>query len=122
MVQRPPSARYRSLDGHLCRLAQLPPALIGIPDLAPESVIGPRGALDPGTSLEAMYVCAPVYLPDEFSACEEPDEPIVIAWLIPLFKEEAAFARTHGWEALERLLVENDPDLTDWHRPPLPVH
>lgn len=85
-------------------------------------VIGPRGVLDPNTSLEAMYVCAPVYQPDEFFTCEEPDGPIFIAWLIPLFADEATFALTHGWEALERLLVEHDPDLTDWQRRPLPVH
>lgn len=85
-------------------------------------VIGPRGVLDPNTSLEAMFVCAPVYLPDEFSVCEESDGPVVIAWLIPLFTEEASFALTHGWEALEKLLVQHDPDLTDWHRTPLPVH
>lgn len=84
-------------------------------------VIGPRGVLDPNTSLEAMYVCGPVYQPDEFSTCEEPDGPVVIAWLIPLFAEEARFALTHGWEALEKLLAEHDPDLTDWRRTPLPV-
>lgn len=85
-------------------------------------IIGPRGVLDPNTSLEAIYVCGPVYQPDEFSMCEEPDGPVVIAWLIPLFAEEATFALSRGWKALERLLVENDPDLTDWHRTPLPVH
>lgn len=51
-------------------------------------VIGSRGVLDANTSLEAMYVCAPVYQPDEFSICEEPDGPVVIAWLIPLFAED----------------------------------
>ena len=85
-------------------------------------VISPRGVLDPNTSLEAMYVCAPVYQPDEFSICEEPEGPVVIAWLLPLFAEEASFALAHGWEALEKLLVEHDPDLTDWERAPLPVH
>lgn len=85
-------------------------------------VIGPRGMLDPNTSLTALYVCAPAYQPDEFSICHDPDGPIVIAWLIPLFPEEANFALTHGWEALEDLLVEHEPDLSDWHRAPLPVH
>lgn len=85
-------------------------------------IIGPRGLLDPNTSLEAMYVCAPVLQPDEFSICEERDGPIVITWLVPLFAEEARFARTHGWEALEELFVEHGPDLTDWRRKALPVH
>jgi hypothetical protein len=85
-------------------------------------VIGPRGALDPNTTLDALYVCAPFYQPDEFSVCEDSDGPIVIAWLIPVFAEEANFAVTHGWQALEELLVDYDPDLVDWLRAPLPVH
>ena len=85
-------------------------------------VIGPRGALDPDTGLEAFYFGIPVYQPDEFATCEDPDGPIVISWLVPLFPAEAAFVTTHGWPALEDLLVQYDPDVTDLHRPPLPVH
>jgi hypothetical protein len=86
-------------------------------------VIGPRGLLDPDTRLEAFLVYGPVYQPKEFAVCEDADSgPIIIAWLVPLFPDEASFADTHGWEALDSLLVEHDPDVADWLRPPLPVH
>jgi hypothetical protein len=85
-------------------------------------VIGLRGPIDPATRLEAFFVYNPVYLPDEFDTCQDPDGPIIVVWLIPLFREEAGFAGTHGGEALAALLLKHDPDLTDWLRPPLPVH
>lgn len=85
-------------------------------------VIGARGPLDPDTRLEAFLVYGPVYQADEFAVCEDEDGPINIAWLVPLFPGEANFADSHGWEALESLLVEHDPDVADWLRPPLPVH
>lgn len=84
-------------------------------------VIGPRGPLDPDTRLEAFLVYSPYYQPDGFAACEDANGPIIMAGLVPLFPEEASFARTHGWEALESLLVQHDPDVDDWRRPPLPV-
>ena len=84
-------------------------------------VNGTRGALDPDTGLEAFYVGIPVYQPDRFAAYEDPDGPVVIAWLVPLFPAEAAFVATHGWAALEDLLVQHDPDVTDWQQSPLPM-
>jgi len=85
-------------------------------------VIGPRGRIDPDTCLEAFFVYNPVYLPDEFGTYKDTDGPVLIVWLIPLFREEASFAQTKGGEALAGLLLEYDPDLTDWRRPPLPIH
>ncbi|WP_455834094.1 suppressor of fused domain protein [Pseudarthrobacter siccitolerans] len=85
-------------------------------------VIGPRGPLDPDTRLEAFLVSSPYYQPDGFSVWEDAGGPIIIALLVPLFPEEANFAATHGWDALESLLVEHDPDVDDWLRLQLPVH
>lgn len=85
-------------------------------------VIGPRGPLDPDTRLEAFLVYSPVHQPEEFAVCEDGDGPIIIAWLVPLFPDEASFAGTHGWEALESLLEQHGPDVADWLRPSLPVH
>lgn len=79
-------------------------------------VIGPRGPLF-GSRLEALYVAAPVYQPDEFAGCTEVDgTERVIAWLVPITGEEAAFVRSWGWRAFESLLVEKNPDLTDTAR------
>jgi len=85
-------------------------------------VIGPRGLLDPDTGLEALYFSIPVYQPEGFATCEDPDGPIVISWLMPLFPAEAALVTSHGWSVLEDLLAQFDPDLTDWSRPALPEH
>ncbi len=85
-------------------------------------LIGPRGPLDPETRLEAFLVYSPYYQPDEFAVCEDANGPVIIVMLVPLFPEEASFAATHGWKALESLLVEHDPDVDDWLRPPLPMH
>jgi hypothetical protein len=79
-------------------------------------VIGPRGPLFPNSQLEALYVAIPVYLPDEFAVCRENGRDIVLAWLVPIANDEAAFVATHGWKAFEDRLVELDPDLVDLHR------
>jgi len=82
-------------------------------------VLGPRGPLVPGSSMEAFYVGMPVYFPDEFATCEVEGESVVIAWLIPISRSEAAFVTEHGWPAFEERLVATDPDLTDVDRPSL---
>ena len=83
-------------------------------------VIGPKGPLVPGSSMEALYVGIPVYFPDEFGACQEDGHSVVIAWLIPISAQEAAYVGRQGWEAFEDRLVEADPDLTDVYRASLP--
>lgn len=83
-------------------------------------VLGPRGPLFTGSNLEALYVAMPVYLPDAFAAHTEPDgRTVVIAWLVPITRNEAEFVRTFGWGKFEDLLVEKDPDLLDMGRPSL---
>lgn len=81
-------------------------------------VLGPRGELVPGSSLEALYVTAPVYLPDSFHVFRPVDgDAILIAWLVPISASEAEFARAHGRVAFEEELERADPDLLDFHRP-----
>ncbi len=67
--------------------------------------------------MEALYVAIPVYFPDA-SQLYEPVEgdPIVLAWLVPVTATEARFAKEHGYDAFEDLLVEKDPDLRDLGR------
>lgn len=91
-------------------------ALQGRRALVRGDVIGPHGRLLPETSLEALYVTAPVYLPDEFATCEGEDGPVVVAWLVPISASEANYVANKGWDAFEDRLVEQDPDLTDFSR------
>ncbi|MBW8761509.1 MAG: suppressor of fused domain protein [Microbacterium sp.] len=79
-------------------------------------VIGPAGALVPGTDLTALYVTMPTYFPDEFATYSDDDGAVVIAWLVPITDSEADYVSSHGWDAFEDKLVEQDPDLVDFHR------
>lgn len=85
-------------------------------------VIGPRGPLLEGASVEAFYVATPVYLPDSFGIYEPPGGPrVLIGWLVPITAAEAGFVRDQGAEAFEARLASTDPDLLDFARPSL-VH
>lgn len=79
-------------------------------------VIGPAGALVPGSDLTALYVTMPTYFPDEFATYSDDDGTIVIAWLVPITDSEADYVSNHGWDAFEDRLSEQDPDLVDFHR------
>lgn len=81
-------------------------------------VIGPRGLLFDGSSMEALYVAPPNYYPDSFAVYEEAGKaPIVMAWLVPITRPEADYVRTRGWSAFEDILVQENPDILDPARP-----
>jgi hypothetical protein len=80
-------------------------------------VLGPRGQLFQASNMEAVYVAMPVYFPDEFAVCKEDDHDILIVWLVPITRTEAAYVRMNGWEAFEQMLVDRDPNLIDVYRP-----
>lgn len=84
-------------------------------------ILGPRGQLFPNSSMEALYVSIPVYLPDEFAVYAQGRNEIVMAWLVPISGSEARFAHKHGWREFEDRLAEIDPDLTDAYRQPVPL-
>jgi hypothetical protein len=70
-----------------------------------------------GSQFDFLYASAPAYFDDSFATCEvRPGVVCAIAWLIPITGEEASFVRSSGWQAFERLLEEQDPDLLDKHR------
>lgn len=112
---------YRDADGH----GTLPSVLQDVCKqvlrdqraLLRGHVLGPRGPLTAGSTLEALYVAVPVYFPDTFATFVGSDlEPIVVAWLVPISSAEAQFVRHEGWETFEQLLVAVDPDLLDLSR------
>ncbi|MFD0328257.1 suppressor of fused domain protein [Streptacidiphilus monticola] len=80
-------------------------------------VIGPRGVIVPGSSLEAFYAAIPVYYDDAFAAADlESGNRAVMVWMVPIGKSEAAFVAEFGWAAFESKLAEQDPDLLDLKR------
>lgn len=85
-------------------------------------VIGPRGSLFDGGIMEAIYVANPVCLPDSFAGVDTDVGRVIIAWMAPISSAEAAFVRTHGWDAFEQVLVAEQPDLTDDLRESVETH
>lgn len=85
-------------------------------------VITQSGPMFPDTEITGFVATSPRYLPEEFAVCPiEEDVPAVVVWLAPVTTGEAAYAREHGWPALERLFREHDPDLCDPRRPEVPL-
>jgi hypothetical protein len=81
-------------------------------------LIGPRGPLFPGRSLTALYAAIPIYFPDGMhSSVDSKGDETVFVWLLPLHESEAAMVAADGWEAFERKLADQDPDLNDLDRP-----
>lgn len=104
----------RSVPGLLAQVASA--ALESRQALVRGQVIGPAGPLQPGLEMEALYVTGPAYFPDEFATFEDADGTIVLVWLVPISATEADYVSSFGWESFEDLLVQRDPDLTDWTR------
>jgi hypothetical protein len=71
----------------------------------------------PGASGFTHFYCAiPVFLPDGFETNTSTDPPTVFVWLAPLFKSEAEFVATNGWDEFEDLLERSGLDLCSVHR------
>jgi Suppressor of fused protein (SUFU) len=81
------------------------------------AVVRRSGSLWPGSSLTALLVYSPVYFPDTFHVDRSSSPPTVIAWLIPITSQELGIVEKHGWDKLETMLEELDPDLFDLERP-----
>jgi hypothetical protein len=80
-------------------------------------VVSPRGAIIPESTLEAFYAAIPVYYDDEFAAVDlESGSRVVMVWMVPIGRAEAAFVAGVGWAAFESRLAEQDPDLLDLKR------
>ncbi|GAA0794045.1 suppressor of fused domain protein [Spirilliplanes yamanashiensis] len=79
-------------------------------------VLGPHGPVFGTGTVTALYAAAPGYVPDGFGVCRMPARTVVLTWLVPITAAEAAFVAARGWQAFERALVAEDPDLTDLGR------
>lgn len=80
-------------------------------------VFGPVPPPVPQSSMVAAYAAMPVYFDDAFATHVSPSgERVEVVWLVPITTPEAEYVRSHGWEAFEHLLVDQDPDLVDVYR------
>ena len=80
-------------------------------------VIGPRGQLAEGSSMEAFYVSIPTIYPDEFAVCSVDGDDVIIVMLVPITGREAEFVKVRGWSAFEDRLVETGADVLNLSRP-----
>ncbi|MFD7447175.1 suppressor of fused domain protein [Streptomyces sp. NPDC059909] len=73
--------------------------------------------LTPGGAMKALNAALPVYFDDDFaSVVLENGCEVALVWLVPIGSAEAAFIDRRGWDAFERELVRQDPDLLDLGR------
>ncbi|MEA9984122.1 MULTISPECIES: suppressor of fused domain protein [Subtercola] len=84
-------------------------------------VVGPLGPLVKNSPMEAFYTASPVYFPDAFATYSGGSFQTVIAWLVPIARNEADFVQKHGWRKFEDQLLKFDPLLTDLFREPLAI-
>jgi hypothetical protein len=92
----------------------------GEPPLDRGNVLGPAGPLVAGTSMDALYICLPIYFPADFKrVLLSDDEGIDVLWLIPVHTAEVTWIAQHGFSAFEAALGPLEPDLLDLRRPPL---
>lgn len=87
--------------------------------LAAGEVLPPAGPIVDGSPLEAFYVTQPTYFPEELGAVRLDGSMLRLRWMIPLYPQEAGWIARHGDDPWEDLLVAQDPDLLDLHRPPV---
>jgi hypothetical protein len=68
----------------------------------------------------ALYAALPVYYdPDFKSVVTEDGTKVAIVWLVPISRSEAQFIDARGWDAFEKELLRQDPDLLDLARSPI---
>ena len=79
-------------------------------------LVGPRGPFFDGSTCEAVLALSPTAWPDALQVWRGSDPETVIVWLVPLTGAEAAYAIERGWNQLERLLVDRQPDPFDLRR------
>ena len=66
-------------------------------------------AMDMG--FDALYCSIPMLQEDGFSSFDKVDPPVIMVWLIPIYKSEAEFVDLNGWGMFEDVLQENQSDL-----------
>lgn len=79
-------------------------------------VIGPRGPLVKGATVEALVCATPWYWKDSFSCFEQVVPPVVMVWLVPVTREESCFINLHGLDAFEQIVDDEEIDLLDLKR------
>lgn len=65
----------------------------------------------------ALFALPPTAFDDSLYMIRSAEPPVAFMWLLPITTREADFAESNGWEALERRLIEVDPDIYDPMRP-----
>jgi Suppressor of fused protein (SUFU) len=65
----------------------------------------------------AFWATSPSLLPDDFGSYTDINgTQIVFVWMVPITRDEAAFAKENGWTKLEDIFIAKDIDLVDLDR------
>jgi hypothetical protein len=71
---------------------------------------------DASTTLEHVMFVEPFAWNEELEPIQLSDKEVLWLMMIPISEAEAAYAETHGGEALEDLFEKNEIDVFDWER------
>jgi hypothetical protein len=84
-------------------------------------VVGPGNPVIEESPMNAWYVTRPTIFPDGLATYVGSEPPTVVVWMIPIYPEEAAYARAKGWSAFEDRFEALQPDLFNLQRHALPL-
>lgn len=110
-----------SLLSHVYAVAQtmaVTGEALGRGDILP---IPQEPALDSGGDepFVAWYATVPYFLPRDGVLCEDVDPPLLLTWLLPVYRAEAEYISEQGVEAFEDLVVASRDACFSWPRKPL---
>lgn len=78
------------------------------------------GGLLSQSGMKDLCVSNPLIHDESFDVYElEDGVSIIIAWVFPVYPNEADYIQTRGWSAFQDLLIQNEPDVMNASRPPL---
>jgi hypothetical protein len=70
----------------------------------------------PESKMSHLFIYQPVYHLEDLQPIETAAGPVPVFWLVPITDAESRVVDDDGWEALDTLLLEHDPDLLDLRR------
>lgn len=73
------------------------------------------------SDMPTIYTGRCLYHPLAFQSFTSGDVVVGFEWMIPVHPAEADYVRKHGWRDFEHLMKAENPDPTDFRRPPMLV-
>jgi len=79
-------------------------------------VLDLHGPILPGARSEGFFFYDPMYFPAEFGRVTRHGEETLLAWLVPVTRDELDYLSQHDTAAFDQLLEAQNPDVLDLTR------